>query len=464
MTTQTNPDTRHTIFAPLMGPGLSITLGSLGISSAAVTLPDLAQAFPNGRLDTTFVVTAYILAMTALIVPIGRAGDLFGKRIVLMGGLCLFATGALFAYTASTLPILIISRLIQGTGAAAMMAIPLAQLRDVVPIGEMGRWMGLMGALSAIGTASGPAIGGMILSTFDWRAVYVLQAPAAIIALALCLGFAAPEKSRSQRPDLDIAGAITLALFLAAFSFFMSDVAHGFDRTAGLTLGVAVASLIGFLKIEARVAAPIIPLDLLQSAHLRLSLLMNTMVSIVMLGILVVGPFYLTMGLGLSTAQMGLVMSAGPLSAFLSGVPAGWLTEKLGTQRALTLGAAVMTLASCAMAILPYLFGLWGFLLTFVILAPSFQLFLIGLQTSVMEKAPEADRGVTAGLINLSRSFGFVLGTSAISTIFWSLTRLQLGLATQADRITFAMAGTFILCAALGIGVLVLATNKLARP
>lgn len=445
---------RKRTLALLSGPSLSILLAAFGISSAAVTLRDLSIAFGDQSLDTTLVVSMYILAVTALIVPVGRAGDLYGKRSVLALGLCLFILGAVLAFFAPTLPILIASRCVQGAGAAAMMAMPLAMVRDLVQVGQVGRWMGVLGTMTAIGTASGPAIGGALAASFGWRSVYLLQVPVALAALVFCLLRLRSSKTKAAKGAIDLPGASALAVFLAALTFLVSGLANGFDLIDGLLAALAIGTLISFYVIEARSVSPIIPLDLLRSSHLRISLAMNVIVSLVMMGILVVGPFFLMDGLGLTAAQMGLAMSVGPISSAMSGIPAGRLTEKLGAAGTVKAGASTMALACAAMAALPHLFGLGGFIVAFILLAPSYQLFLAALNTSVMESASEHNRAVTSGILNLSRNFGFILGTGSVSGVFWSLASYDLGIQDAARMVSFAMAGTFTMCCTLLLGVI----------
>lgn len=445
--------------AALSGPSLSIILASLGTSTAAVTLPELSDSFQETGTNLALVVSAYILATTALIVPVGRAGDVFGKRAVLVFCLCFYTLGALLAFNAPTVWLLITSRFLQGVGAAGMIAMPLAVVRDFVPSGQVGRWMGAMGTMSAIGTASGPAIGGAIVASFGWRFVYLLQIPLALAALALCALFLKSPRRAGAPQGIDLPGAGALALFLAALTFLASDIGAGIDLVTVLVIGGAGIFLAAFLWIEARATSPIIPLGLLRAAHLRSSLAMNALTSVVMMGMLVVGPFFLMDGLGLSTAQMGLAMSVGPIASAFSGIPAGRLTERLGADRAVLLGASAMTLATALMAGLPYVFGLAGFILAFVVLAPSYQVFLAAVNTSVMEHAEEQERGVTSGILNLSRNFGFVLGAGVTSSLFWFLARAGDGAGARADRISAAMAGTFAACCVLTLGTVALAVG-----
>ena len=431
---------RNSTLKVLSGPSLSIILAALGISSAAVTLPAVSVSFQGRSLDPTLVVAVYILAITALIVPVGRAGDLYGKRAVLVSGLCLFSLGAFLAFVAPTLPVLIASRFVQGAGAAAMMAMPLASVRDLVPSGQIGRWMGVMGTMSAIGTASGPAIGGAVVAAFGWRAVYMLQIPMAFTALILCFTCLQKSEHPEKQEAIDLPGAFALAICFAALTFLLSDMANGFDTSVVTLTALVGVSFVAFFAIEANTNSPIIPPSLLRSPHLLACCAMNAIVSLVMMGILLVGPFFLMDGLGLTTTQMGLVMSVGPISSALSGIPAGRFTERTGAGRAMIAGALAMVVACAAMAALPFLFGLGGFILAFVLLAPSYQVFLAALNTAVMENASEQNRGVTSGVLNLSRNFGFILGATSVSTVFWSLASFGTGIEDGARIISFAMA------------------------
>lgn len=338
-----------------------------------------------------------------------------------------------------------------------MMAMPLALVRDFVPSSQVGRWMGVLGTMSAIGTASGPAVGGAVMAAFGWRAVYLLQIPLALAALALCLLYIHNVRRTNCHKGSDLPGASTLAIFLAALTFFVSDLADGFDLEGAMVVTIAGGACVAFLWIEKRSRSPIIPLGLLRSAHVRVSLAMNAIVSLVIMGILVVGPFFLVDGLELTTAQMGLAMSVGPIASAFSGIPAGRLTERIGADRAVLLGASAMVVATVLMAGLPYVFGLAGFVLAFAMLSPSYQIFLAALNTSVMMQASEQDRGVTSGILNLSRNFGFILGAGAISALFWSLVRVGGDVSDRTVQISAAMAGTFLVCCVLSLGVVSLA-------
>ncbi|WP_424969241.1 MFS transporter [Dinoroseobacter sp. S76] len=459
----TTSTTRLPVWLPLIGPGLALISAASAMSLTAVTLPAIAVAFPGPVLDPNLVVTVFLLAITALLVPMGRAGDIFGARPVLATGLALFALGALWASSAGSLPALITARALQGIGASAMIGLPLALVRATVPEAQIGRWVGAMGTMSAIGTASGPALGGLLAGSFGWQAVFLIQIPMPVLALATTLLFLPRPTKPRQRIGLDLAGAGLLALVLTGGVLLVSDLPGGlapWHLPGALGVGLGLALL---LRHETRAQAPLIDLRLIRERLLALSLICNGVVAVIMMGILVVGPFFLILGLGLSPSAMGLCMAVGPVTSALSGAPAGALTERLGPARALIWGACGLCLGTLAMAGLPMVLGVAGFALAFVSLAIGYQIVQAALATGVMTAARAEHQGVTAGVFTLSRNIGFVLGASGMSALFAATSDR---FATQLDysgAAHAAMAMSFSIATMLALFVLLMAW-RLRKP
>ena len=173
----------------LISLSLSMLLASLGTSIANVGLPSLAQAFDASFHAVQWVVLAYLLAITAVIVSAGRLGDRLGRRRLLLGGLLLFSLACGLCGAAATLDMLIAARILQGLGAAVMMAMALGMVGDTVTKERTGRVMGLLGTMSAVGTAMGPSVGGVLLSLPGWRALFLVGAPLGLLAAALAWRF-----------------------------------------------------------------------------------------------------------------------------------------------------------------------------------------------------------------------------------------------------------------------------------
>ena len=154
---------------------LSILLSSIGTSIANVSLPTLAQAFDASLQQVQWVVIAYLVTITTVSVSVGRLGDMTGRRRLLLVGVFLFTVASVLCGVAHTLWLLIAARAAQGLGAAIMMALTMAFVGETVPKSQVGSAMGLLGTMSAIGTALGPSLGGMLISGFSWRAIFLIN-------------------------------------------------------------------------------------------------------------------------------------------------------------------------------------------------------------------------------------------------------------------------------------------------
>jgi MFS family permease len=160
----------------LAGLSLSMLMPSLDTSIANAGLPTLAQAFTASFQEVQWIVLAYLLAVTTLIVGVGRFGDITGRRRLLLAGIILFTVASALCGVAPTLWFLIAARAAQGLGAAVMMALTLASVGETVPKEKTGSAMGLLGTMSAIGTTLGPSLGGLLIAGLGWRAIFLVNA------------------------------------------------------------------------------------------------------------------------------------------------------------------------------------------------------------------------------------------------------------------------------------------------
>lgn len=167
----------------MLALALATLLSSLGVSMANVALPVFAEQFSAPSASVQWVVIAYLLASTTLVVGAGRLGDLVGRARLLQGGIALFTVASALCLLAPSLPVLIAARVLQGAGGAAMMAMAMALVQSVVARDRTGQAMGLVGTMSALGTALGPSVGGLILGVAGWRALFGLVLPLGLIAL-----------------------------------------------------------------------------------------------------------------------------------------------------------------------------------------------------------------------------------------------------------------------------------------
>jgi EmrB/QacA subfamily drug resistance transporter len=452
----------------LAGLSLSMLLSSLGTSIANVGLPTLAQAFTASFQEVQWIVLAYLLAITTLIVSVGRLGDMTGRRRLLLAGIFLFTAASVLCGFAPTLWLLIAARAAQGLGAAVMMALTLAFVGETVPKAKTGSAMGLLGAMSAIGTALGPSLGGVLIAGLSWRAIFLVNVPLGILTFLLAHRYLPVDRRgpKTDRAGFDTVGTLLLALTLAAYALAMT-IGRGRFGSLNMALLLAAACGVGlFVLAEARAASPLIRLAMFRDPALSASLAMSALVSTVMMVTLVVGPFYLSRALGLDAARVGLVLSVGPLVAALTGVPAGRIADRFGAQRVTLVGLIGIAAGSFILSMLPATLGISGYIAPIVVITAGYGLFQTANNTAVMTDIRPDQRGVISGMLNLSRNLGLITGASVMGAVFAlasatiDITMASPEAVATGMRITFAVAAILIVVAlTLAAGSRALATR-----
>lgn len=378
----------------LVALSLSMLLASLGTSIANVGLPRLAQVFDASFHAVQWVVLAYLLAITAVIVSAGSLGDRFGRRRLLVMGLLLFTGACALCGVAPTLEWLIGARILQGLGAAVMMAMTLGMVGDTVTKERTGRVMGLLGTMSAVGTAMGLSVGGVLLGVWGWRALFLVGVPLGVLAAALAWRYLPVDRQHGTAPARE------------AFWVPLRDPA------------------------------------------LRAGLAMSALVSAVIMATFVVGPFYLSHGLGLDAAAMGLTMAVGPCVSALNGLPAGHLTDRFGSQRMTLTGLGLMAFGALSLSLAA---GLLAYLASLILLTLGYSLFQAANNTAVMSDVAASRRGTISGLLNLSRNLGLIVGASGLGAVFaWAspdVTHATGQAVANGLHVTFAVALALIIAA-----------------
>lgn len=435
----------------LASVALSVLLSSLGISIANVGLPTLAQAFGVPFQSVQWVVLAYLLAVSATVVGIGRLGDMVGRRRLLLAGLGLYTAASALCGVAPALELLLAARAVQGLGAAAMMALAMAFVGDIVPKDRTGSAMGLLGTMSAVGTALGPSLGGLLIAVAGWPALFLATAPFAAAALVLAHRHLPADRPRPTGAParFDFMGSLLLGATLAAYALAMTLGRGGFGTVNAALLTAALLGAGAFVAVERRAAAPLVRLDLLRDPVLAPGLAMNALVSTVLMATLVVGPFYLSRGLGLDAAAVGLAVSAGPVVSALAGVPAGRLADRFGAARMTVVSLGGIAGGFAVLSALPASFGIPGYVGPIVVVTAGYALFQAANNTAVMAEVPQDRRGVVSGLLNLSRNLGLVTGAAALGAVFAAAVGTGEVSTAPAAAVAAGMHVTFAVAAAL---------------
>lgn len=394
---------------------LSMLLSSLGTSLPNVALPALASAFRAPFAAVQWVVLAYLVAVTGSVVGVGRLGDLFGRRRLLLAGVLVFTLASLACGLSPTLGLLVAARAAQGVGGAIMLALALALVREVSKGTRTGRLMGLLGSTSAIGTALGPPLGGLLVAGLGWRAVFL-----AIVPLGLVTAFLVHRFLPADRP---------------------ASVSRDGSRGFGVSL-----------------------LALVREPVLAAGLLASLLVAAVLMATLVVGPFYLSRALGLDAGRVGLVMAIGPAVAALAGVPAGRLVDRFGTQGTTLAGLLGIAAGCFVLCVAPGTLAVAGYALAIGIVTAHYALFQAANNTAVMRGAGAGQQGLVSGMLNLSRNLGLVAGTSLLGAVFAAASGAPDVAAAEPAAVAAGMRVAFGVAAALVVAAIaVLALAMRAR-
>lgn len=375
---------------------LSMLLAALGTSIANIALPALAEAFSAPFTQVQAVMVGYLVALTVAVLIAGRLGDRWGLKPALIGGLILFAVSSVLCSLASGLWWLVAARALQGIGAAFLMTLAMALMRQTTPQERMGRAMGLLGMTSGLGTALGPTLGGLLLAELGWRSIFWVLCPLACIALMLILVALPTEPGKRTVKPPGLWSAL--------------------DR------------------------------------HLAPGLIVNVLVAGIVMTTLVVGPFYLGTGLGLDARTVGLVMATGPGIAIFCGIPSGRLVDAWGSRRVLSLGLFLLATGAIMLAFVPNAIGAVGYVLSVMVLTPGYQLFQTANNTGVLSDVPKERQGTVSGLLNLSRNIGLIAGASVMGALFSfgagteDIAHATVSAIEAGMRLTFLVAAGAVVC------------------
>ena len=384
----------------------------------------------------------------------------------LLAGIFLFTAASVLCGVAPMLWLLIAARAAQGLGAAIMMALTMAFVGETVPKERTGSAMGLLGTMSAIGTALGPSIGGVLIAELGWPALFLINVPLGILTFLLAHRFLPLDRRepKADRAGFDHVGTLLLALTLAAYALAMTIGRGSFGRFNMALLLAAVSGVGLFVLAETRTASPLVRLAMFRNPVISAGFAMSTLVTTVVMATLVVGPFYLSGALALDATRVGIVMSSGPIVAALTGMPAGRIVDQFGAHRMSIVGLVGMAVGTSILPILPTRFGVPGYVAPLVVITAGYALFQAANNTAVMTNIRPDQRGVISGMLNLSRNLGLITGASAMGAVFALASGTAEVATAHPEAIATGMRITFAVAAALIVVALAIAAGTYRRP
>ncbi|QBF32252.1 MFS transporter [Thalassococcus sp. S3] len=396
---------------------LASSLGFIDGSVVAIAMPAIRASLDATLAQAQWVHNAYMLTLAALVLVGGALGDRFGLARVFSFGIGLFVAASVLCALAPDPTFLIITRAIQGVGAAIMVPGSLAIIARAYPRAERGRAIGIWAAASALTTALGPIIGGFALSVGGdamWRWIFAVNLP--LGALALYLLTSKVEKDRSH-PDtpIDLPGAVLATGGLLCIAWGLTHAQEGHASSLGLWLGGGTALIVAFLLVEARSAHPMMPLSLFRSRDFSVvNLLCFTLYSALNI-ILFFLPMTVIAAWGISPFAASAAFA--PLSIFISVLSArmGRLADRYGTALLLGTGSAIVTLGYVALLFAVRAQMFWdGVLPAMCLVGLGMSMVVAPLSTAVMAAVDEDQSGIASGVNNAITRLAGLVSVAAI--------------------------------------------------
>ena len=396
-------------------------MSCLDSSIVNIALPVMREKLGTTMASIEWVITAYLMAICAVILVFGRLGDLRGKARVFQWGTVIFTASSLACGLCRNLPSLTICRVLQGIGAAAYMSNNQGIITQSFPLAERGKALGFLASSVALGSMLGPAAGGFIIAHFSWNCIFFINVPLGIFAFFAGLKVLPKEKERYER--LDAPGAILFGAFvLLAIAGITFGQTQGFrDPTIILVLFASIAAFVLFIVRETKTDFPLLDLSVFANGQFTLALLCAFLSFVCINASSILIPFYLQNTRGLSPAIAGLIMMVSPLVTTCLAPASGALSDRTGPQKPSFVGLTLLGAGFILMAFLgtntPY-----AFVIAFLVVMASGQiLFQPSNNMIIMSSVPPNKLGVAGSVNSLVRNMGLITGITFSTTLLYAL-------------------------------------------
>lgn len=404
----------YVLAATILASALAMIDGTIVTIALPTMQADLAASF--SRLQ--WVVNGYALLLGGLILIGGGAGDRFGRRLVFCIGTAVFALASLGCALAPSVETLIVARSVQGVGAALLVPQSLAIISAAFPKEIRGRAIGLWAGASAIATAMGPTLGGLMIDGLGWRSVFWINLPLAAGVLWLALWHVPESRDDSATGPLDWTGG---ALAIVGCGLLTVGLT-GFAETGAGVIGPSVlvlagiVTLGGFVRAESRAANPLMPLSLFTNRVFAGANATTVLLYGALSAVLFLLPFDLIARRGLSSTEAGLTMlPLGIVIGTLSRHAGAW-ADRVGPRPPLVLGSCLVALAAVLLALGPGDFWLGAFT-PVVTISFGMALVVAPLTTAVMNAAPDAQSGAASGVNNAASRLAGLFAVAIVAAL-----------------------------------------------
>lgn len=398
---------------------IGVFMATLDSSIVNVALPTLTEYFRTNITTIEWVVMAYLLTITSLLLSLGRLSDMVGRKPIFAAGLALFTAGSALCAISATEEQLIFYRVVQGVGAAMVMATGVAIITHAFPPRERGRAMGFIGTVVALGSMAGPVMGGLLIEQVGWQSIFYINVPIGIIGTATALTVLREDEA-TEGQTFDLSGAF--ALFISLVSLLLA-LSEGQDmgwssRYIVLLFILSPIFFISFIIIENKAMQPIMDLRHFRNRPFGAANISALISFIGMFSVILLMPFFLDRELGYSPQEIGIAFLAVPLVMSVAAPVSGWLSDRTNSYVLSSAGVCIASLSILSLSFLLPSSSFADVISRLALLGLGMGLFQAPNNSIIMGSLPKEQLGVAAGTMGTMRNMGMVIGIAVSGAVF----------------------------------------------
>lgn len=405
----------------VVGTGLmaGMLLAVLNQSIVGIALPRITGEL--GGIDKlSWVVTANLLASTAVMPLWGKISDLFGRRQIFQAAIVIFVLGSLLSGLAQSMTQLVAFRALQGIGAGGLFAVAQAVIGEVIPARQRGRYQGYFSAVWGVSSIAGPLLGGLVTDGPGWRWIFWYNVPIGIAALVVT-SYALRIPTIRREHKIDYLGATAIVAAASCVLLYLSWRGRAYGWTEGWALGLLAAGVVlavAFVLIESRAAEPIIPLHLFGNSIFSLGNVFGFLSGLAMVGTMIYLPLYLQAVKGMSATVSGLAMLPAVVGTFASSIGSGQLITRTGRYKIYPiLGAAMLVTAQWLLSSLNADSPMWQIGLYEFLFGLGIGLTMQTVTTAIQNSVLFRDLGTATSSTVFFRQLGGAFGAAVFGAI-----------------------------------------------
>ncbi len=384
-----------------------------------VTLPEMTRHFGTPMDDMSWIVNGYNLSFAVFLITASRIADQFGRKRLFLIGTVLFVVTSILCGLSTSVEAMVVFRVMQGLSAAIVVPVTIPLAADLFPKEKHGMVLGIWGAVASLAAASGPTLGGILTDSIGWEAIYFVNVPIGIAAIALAVPLIRESFDSSAGRKIDWLGMLTLSAAMFCLTYGLIN-ANDWGWDSAKLIGYMAAFLVFlilFFAVEFRTSEPMLPLWLLRILPFNGAVLTLVMIGAGITASSYLMSYFLTGVMGKSILQAGVTLSAMSLATMVVSAIAGAMSNKFGSRWFVTAGMAVLAVSVYLDGSLNAASSEWSVIWRLILTGAGIGLSVAPVMGASIRNVPEEKIGIASGIANMSRALGSVLGVAILVSV-----------------------------------------------